>query len=158
MAEITLTVSVPDGGSCQGCGFFSQVSYRDQPTCALFQQDVRGTQHQGYTKCPPCDDLSHLEKVRTGGIMNIMAERDEAVARAEKAEVEAAELRKTLQYASVAEARLEVLEPRLKLADRLLYMAETTLGPRTTPGLERVAAARALMRAMREAGYNVDPA
>lgn len=63
----------------------------------------------------------------------VVGERDAAIARAEKA------------------------ESRLRQADTLLFMTETMLGPRTTPGPERLCAARALMNAMRAAGYNVDP-
>ena len=56
-----------------------------------------------------------------------------------------------------AVARANDAEAKLRQADALLYMAETTFGPRTVPGPERIAAAGALMSAMREAGYNVDP-
>lgn len=54
--------------------------------------------------------------------------------------------------------RVEKAEARLRQADALLFMAETALGPRTKPGPERVCAAWALMHAMRDAGYEVDPA
>lgn len=52
--------------------------------------------------------------------------------------------------------RAEKAENRLRQTDALLFMAETALGPRTAPGPERVAAAWALMHAMRDAGYEVD--
>lgn len=56
-----------------------------------------------------------------------------------------------------AVARASEAETRLKLAEGLLHMAETVFGPRTRPGPERIVAARVLMDAMREAGYEVDP-
>lgn len=60
------------------------------------------------------------------------------------------------QLASVF-AALDDAVARAKQAEQLLFMAETSLGPRTIPGPERIMAAYALMDAMREAGYQVDP-
>lgn len=62
----------------------------------------------------------------------------------------------TRQLAAVF-AALDDAEGRAQKAEQLLFMAETCLGPRTTPGMERILAAYALMDAMREAGYQVDP-
>ena len=60
------------------------------------------------------------------------------------------------QLASVF-AALDAETARAEKAEALLHLVETLFGPRTTPGPERIAAWDNVARAMRDAGYDVDP-
>lgn len=70
---IALKVKVPSGDNCEDCQFFTQFSYRDQPRCALFSEDVAGMS-QNFTKCQACVELASLQENNQNKVRAVTAE------------------------------------------------------------------------------------